>query len=325
MNENSIRPLTKEDKEKNSRYHVGALFNISKKEADDYFLTAERPIYPVSWVLNQGQFELNNDECSFISFSRAASFLNGVHVGPHFFGMMTRMRAGAKLEDYGASLRDGADTARKVGALLMSDEPYGFKDGRAVIYDPTKYADIPVLAQKAAENLAGSVIWIAPHDGMDAFDVLRATIAKLNKFYGKTHCAVFGMVWDYPMTDVYINTPVETGSGHAIPLYWPENAYFRAIQSYGLEAGNNGEQMIHRTIINKWTEVFGCYVPIDATRAEIDAVLAKGGKLDDMWLVGIIRFIVSLFKNKKLTLPQLQTEEEKLSAPPSRPPPDIAR
>ncbi len=253
-------------------------------------------------MLNQGEFEDGNDECGGVSSSRILSFLNGYHVGPHFLWMMARQGAGEKATDYGVSNRDLADTLRHVGALRMEDEPFTFKDTRDVIQDPSKWLDIPGLEIKAAEQLAGSVIWIHPTNGMDAFDTFRATIARLNKLYGKIHGAVFGMMWNYPMSNITIEFPSETGSGHDIPLFWADGDYAFAIQSYGLSAGNNGEQKISRAVVNRWAEDFGMFIPIDATRAQIDAVLAKGGKLDDPWSTNIVRTVIDVFSKKKVSL-----------------------
>lgn len=293
----SIRPLTQEDHDANEKYRVGGLFTLgSVTDSDIYFQTTPKPYYPPSWVLNQGEFEANNDECAGCGTSRAGSFLNGYHCGPHFIWMMARQRAAEKIGDYGVSLRDIADTWRNVGMLRFEDEPFTFKDGRDTIQDPTKWANLPQLGIKAAEQLCGSVFWIHPSNGMDAFDTYRATIVKLNKMYGKIHVAGFGMKWSYPMTDTHMDKPVENGSGHFVPLIWANGDYVIALQSYGLAAGNNGEQKIHRSIINRWAEVYGMFIATDATRAEIEAVLAKGGKLDDPWRLNIVRAIIDAFK-----------------------------
>lgn len=303
MNPNALRPLSAEDKEQNKPYHVGGLLNLgSVTDSDIYFQTTPKPSYPATYVLNQGEFEAGNDECAGISLSRLLSFLNGYHVGPHFLWMMGRQGAGEKIEDYGLSNRDIANAGRKVGALRMEQEPFSFKDGRDVIQDPTKWPPIPALTLKANEQIIGSIVWIVPHDGMDAFDVYRATLAKLNKLYGKTHGAVFGLLWNYPMNQYLIDKPSDQGSGHDIPLYWADGDYAIAIQSYGLSAGKEGEQRIHRSVINRWAEEYGMFVPIDATKAQIDTLKARGGKLNDPWLWNIASRFSDITRNLHLSI-----------------------
>lgn len=303
MNPNALKPLSPEDHEANSPYHVGGILNLgSATDADVYFNTTPKPIYPSSWIFNQGEFEAANDECGGVSGSRVLSFLNGYNCGPHFLWMMARQGAGEKIGDYGISNRDLANTMRHIGALRMEDEVFSFKDGRDVIQDPTKWPPLDVLTLKAQDQVVGSVIWIIPHDGMDAFDTYRATLSKLNKMYGKTHAAVFGLLWAWPMSQISIDNPSETGSGHDIPLYWAEGDYAIALQSYGLSAGHEGEQKIHRSIINKWAQEYGMFVSIDATKEEIDAVKARGGKLNDPWLTNIVYTFVDVTKKLHLSI-----------------------
>lgn len=300
MNPNSIRKLTQEEKEGNFTYRAGAVLNLpTLDKVNAYFLNTPRPTYPKSWVLNQGEYEAGNDECGGVSASRVLSLMNGYHVDPHFLWMMARQRAGDKITDYGISNVDLAKTMVAIGALKFEESPLSFKDGRDTIQDPTKWPPLQPLKLKAAEQACGSFIWVTPHNGMDSYDTYRATIMALNTLYNKPHGAIFGVLWNWPMSDVYIDVPSENGSGHDIPLYWETNNHLVAIQSYGLEAGNQGEQMISRAVFNKWAEDFGCFIPIDATRAQIDALIASGSKFNDPWRINIVRRFVDVYKSAK--------------------------
>lgn len=309
MIKNAVQPLTAEDHKANFDYRVGALFTLgTSTDADIYYQTTEKPQYPASWVLNQAEFDPANDECAAISGSRALSLMNGYAIGPHFLWMMGRQYAGMKQADFGLNNRSLSDTMRKIGALRREDEPFTFKDSRDVIQDPAKWPPLVPLEIKAAENVAGqTVTWIHPTVGkdgkmLDAFDVFRLTIMKLNRMYGKTHCAVFGMTWSYPMSDYNIDTPSELGSGHDIPLYWADGDHAIAIQSMGLSAGREGEQAIHRSVVNANAEKYGMFIVIDATPDEVAAAKARNGKLDDPWTKNIIDAFVKTFINDIPTL-----------------------
>jgi hypothetical protein len=288
---NALRELTEEDKEQNNPYRVGALFTLS---LDGVPVKWKAP-YPINWILNQGEFDVANDECGGVSGSRTLSILNGYHVGPHFLWMMARQSGGDKATDMGVSNRDLADTMRKIGALRMEEEPFSFKDGRGVIQDPTKWPPLQPLKQKAAEQLASSVIWVKAEQDLDAFDAFRATITSLNKKYYKDHAAVFGLRWAYPMSQYIMDKPSETGSGHDVAVIGWDGDYAIIMQSYGTMAGNNGEQKLHRSIINMYAEKFGMFIPIDATRAEIDALIASGSKFDDPWRKNIVKRFVEAY------------------------------
>lgn len=161
----SVKELSAEDKEQNAPYHVGAIINLDIDAANAYFKKTPKPVYPVTWVLDQGEFEEDNDECGGVSGSRALSLLNGYHVGPHALWMWSRQRAGAKKGDYGITNRDLADTMRNVGALRFEDEPFSFKDGRDVIQDVTKWPPQGALILKAAEQATKPVYWVSAQIG----------------------------------------------------------------------------------------------------------------------------------------------------------------
>lgn len=305
---NSVKRLSLEDIEKNSIYRVGAAVNLcSLDEAKNYFLSTVRPQIPKEWILNQAEHELSNDMCGGASMSMLLSLLNGKRCGPFYVWMMTRQRDNATLADFGVTNRSLSDTGRKIGALDWKDEPFGFKDGRDVIADPTKWPPIGNLQVKAAENIIGSVLWVAPERGMDAFDTFRCAIATLNKFYkldpikGQTHSSVFGLLWDWDMSQYTIEKPSESGSGHDVCGFWADDNYLYIVQSYGLTAGQNGIQKLHRSIVNRWASEFGMFVGIDATRAQIDALLDSGARLNDPWRTNIVRKFIQV--QEKFSLP----------------------
>lgn len=280
---NGLKPLTQEDHQKNAPYSVGALFALTLKDVPASY----KPVYPKEWILNQGEYEPWNDECLGCAISFALSLLNGYRIDPHLLWALARMRSGATLDDFGATTRDGADTIRKQGALRFEDSPYSFKDGRNTIADITNW-DLSKLLIRALPQLCGSVLWIKPQNGMDAFDVFRASITKLNAIYGKKHAAVFGTIWGWPEELVRYDTLPEGETGHALCVFgWYDNDYGVAAQSYGLNTGDQGEIQLHRKIINYYAEVFGMFIPIDASQEEVKAAIARGGRLDDSLLANV--------------------------------------
>jgi len=307
---NALRPLTEEDKIANSPYRVGALLQLTLSGVPPKY----KPDYPANWILNQGEFEGNNDECGGVSSSRVLSILNGYHVGPHFLWMMARMRAGDKTEDFGVSNRDLEGALRHVGALRFEKEPFTFKDGRDKISNPANWGNLASYVVKAAEQATGGTTWVTKTN-LDAFDTLRASIWALNKKYSKPHGAIFGLLWGWPMTDYFIDKVSDTGTGHDVAVIGWDGDYVIIMQSYGVSAGNSGEQKIHRTIFNKYAESFGCFIPIDATREQIDELIAKGGKLNEPFLSNIVRFFVSLLKKNLISFQDLIKLEEPLFFP----------
>lgn len=298
---NALRKLTQEEKDGIHKYRAGAVINfLPLDKVNLYFSNTPKPLFPKEWIINQGEYDPMNDECAGISGSIILTLMNGYRVGFNTLWMFARQRAGDKITDYGLSLVDLAQTMVAIGAERWENETFPLSAGRDIIQDPTKYPPLQPIKLRCAEQAIGAFLWAKPQGKLDSYDVARSAIATLNTLFpDKKHGCVFGMLWGYPMTDVYIDVPSDSGNGHAIPLYWETNSHLNAIQSYGLEAGNQGEQMIARAVFNKWAEDFGCFIPIDATRAQIDALIASGSKFNDPWRVNIVRRFVDAYKGLK--------------------------
>lgn len=296
MPPNALLPLTQEDKAKNAPYHVGAVVNLSLKDTPYEYTTP----YNRMWIFNQGEHEIANDECAGCALAMAIAIREDKQTDPHFHWMMARQRAGQVLYSFGVSLRDLGMTSVKVGSLLAQDSPFSFKNGRDTIADVTKWGLIAPYVKKSAEQASGSILWVTPKNGMDAFDTIRTSITALNKMYNKQHSVVLGLMWDYDMQKWRIDDVRENGVGHAMLGAGWDGDYLKTINSCGKGVGNNGEFMIHRSVINRWAEVFGAFIPIDATREQIDALIASGGKLNDPWRINIVRRFIDVFRTAKL-------------------------
>ena len=290
---NAVRLLTKEDKEANHPYRAGALVSLPTINQIPQEYLADLSLIP---VINQAVVEHDNDECGGCSLAVASGVQEGIPLDPHFHWMMARQRANMTLNEYGVSNRDLAMTAVKVGSLLKRESPMDFIDGRNRIADPTNW-DIAGLIRKAVYQKKGSVVWVEAGQGYDAFDYYRASVTKFNALYKKPHCAVFGLMWNYPMHEYQFEVPFEQGVGHDVTLVGWDRDYAIIRQSYGTEVGKNGEQRLHRSIINRWAEDFGCFITIDATQEEIKYAVETGTKLDNNWLANILVAFANALKD----------------------------
>lgn len=279
--QHGVRPLTQEDHTANHPYRVGNVVNLPKK-AD--IASSYKPIIPEAWIFNQQESEAGNDECGGCSFAMVSSLQEGFPLDPHFTWMMARANAGSQLSDFGVSNRDLAMAAIKVGSLKRQFAPYTFKTPRDVIANPASW-DVAKLIPLAREQVKGSVVWVKPEGDYDAFDVFRASVTKFNALYNKPHGAVFGMKYNYVNAD--IDAPVEQGTGHDVALVGWDGDYAWMVNSLGLNAGVRGWFRVHRSVINRWAEVFGMFIPIDATQEQVKWMVAQGGKLDNYWFTNI--------------------------------------
>ena len=285
MVQNALRPLSKEDKEANHPYRVGAVLDLPKLEDIPQYYN---PGVPESWIFNQVEFDPNNDECAGASSALVSGMQEGTELDPHFHWMMARQRAGMKIPDFGVNNRDLAMTLVKVGSLKKEDSPYTFATPRDTIADPASW-QIEKLLPKAILQKKGSVVWVKPHNAYDAFDVFRASITKFNKLYQKTHGAVFGLVYSQPSNDPNIKEVTEQGAGHDVALIGWNGDNAIMVNSLGINAGTRGMFTIHRKVINRWAEEFGMFILIDATQEDIDLASKSPLKLDDITSTNILR------------------------------------
>lgn len=295
---NGISKLTKEDKEANRPYAVGAIFTVKGVDIPETYRNLPKPLE----VVNQAIAEDANDECAGCASATVSEPQEGLPIDPHFHWMLARQRAGMKEADFGCNLRDIAMTLVKAGSLEKSQSPFSFDRGRNFIQNPANW-DIPNLLKKSVLHKKGSVVWVKPENGMDAYDMYRTSVLKFDKMYKKPHGAVLGIVWGYGYEE-YLREPVENGTGHAIAVIngW-DGDYALMQNSYGTKMGKDGIQRIHRSIINKWAEVYGMFIPIDATQDEIKWAVENGVKLDGNWLMNII---VALLRFAQDLLAQLK-------------------
>lgn len=278
----AVRQLSIEEQGKNHPYRVGGVVSLPKTWAP-----SRKATYSKDWIFFQGEFDGNNDECGGCALAMAIAVREGRPIDPHFSWMMARERGGSKLSEYGIGNADLAMTSVKAGSLLKEDGPFTFKDGRDKIATPSNW-DLARLRPLAWPQISGSIVWIKPEGGMDAFDVFCSSITKFDAMYRKEHAAVFGFLWDYDNNAHQLEAPVENGSGHDMACIGWDGDYAILIQSGGLGSGDQGEVRFHRSIINRWAVDFGMFIPIDATREQINAVIASGGKLDNFWFMNIL-------------------------------------
>ena len=95
----------------------------------------------------------------------------------------------------------------------------------------------------------------------DPFDNLRASLFLYKR------PAVLGLIWGWPLTQVFLQGTPSAGFGHAITAigYDRKNGEdFLIIQnSYGLQAGDKGRHYLSRETYNTYYEMFGCFMFID--------------------------------------------------------------
>lgn len=288
-----IRPLTEEEKTKNDPYRVGNVLTLTLDGVPEAY---KGVTVPEGWILNQAVIDPFDDRCGGFSSGLDIALREGKQMDMNFHWMMAREIEPMKREEFGVSNAYIEKALRKVGVLLKVDSPYDDKTSRDIVASPASWK-ITDLQKKAAEQLSGSTVWIKAENGLDAFDVYRAAAWKFGNIYRKPHCAVFGLMYNYGY-QADIKEVSEVGTPHDVCLLpWWEKDYIYMANSLGTACGINGIQRVHRSVVNKWAEPFGAFIPIDASREQIDYVIQNGGGLDKPWLYNIIMSLLTTLKS----------------------------
>lgn len=244
-----LKPLPRDDRD----YPLGAVAVLpDPKTLPENFKLDTLPV----------RDQTDSDFCTGFTTCEASGQQEGVELCPEWSFAMTKHLEGDHTT-YGADLRTACKVHKEYGAIEKTDSPYTLENKDSdFLRNPEVW---PVgLIEKAALHKKKSYFKVTgPYDH---FDNLRASIYKYKS------AAAIGVIWGWPMTDVYIKTPSNTGGGHAIPVVGWEGDYLTIKQSYGLDAGDHGFQYLHRDVINANVDKYGAFMFLDLPKPEVATV-----------------------------------------------------
>lgn len=200
------------------------------------------------------------------------------------------------VSSYGNDLRSAFQGQVNIGAISEDETPADFKD-----IPSNKARDLnnwpEELKPKALEHSKESYFKV---DGpYSPYDNIRATLIRfMDEFRG----VGIGLEWGWPLSLTKIDTPAQGGSGHAMAIVGYDGDYAVALQSYGLDAGQNGLVYLHKSIINKYVGIYGAFMFHDMTAEEYQEKLKAYGNnwLQNVWakILSILQSIVNIQKKQ---------------------------
>lgn len=227
-------------------------------------------------IKNQG----NTDFCSAYMTCAMSEAQEGITLEPSYSFAVSKEISGDK-ESWGQNLRDACKSHLK-GALPEDQSPYSVK---------TK--DDSFLRDINNWNVPESVVY--PHrkksyfkvtGPYDEFDNARASLFKFKSPIGT------GVTWGWPVTQHILNT-VKKGFGHAVTIIGFKDDMLILQNSYGTQAGDNGLFYVTRDVYNYYADRFGQYMFLDIDKGDAKYNIENGIKLEDNWLVGLIKVLLS--------------------------------
>lgn len=233
--------------------------------------------------------QLDSDFCSAFAYALASEIQEGVELSPEYSFALSKELSGDP-EEWGQNLRDAGMAHVKCGALEKKDAPYTVQNKpvgflRYLSNWPGE------LKEKTAHRAKKALFKITgPYD---AYDNIRASMWK---FRNEKRAVVTGLIWGWSVRQFLLDGVPSNGFGHAVCLIgW--NASGLVLQnSAGKSAGVDGKHIISRVTVNHFVAKYGAYMFVDLTPEEAKYYLDNGIKLEDNWLMGILKVLASIFK-----------------------------
>lgn len=267
-----LQPLPKDDRDE--QFRLGAIVTLPKlSELPENFQ------HPILGIKNQ----FDSDFCPAFSTCGASELQEGVPLVPEYQFALIKEIMGGNPDSFGADLRSAMKSHVDVGAIEENDRPQGFtllEKGDAFLRRIENWSsDLKTKALVHAKKVYSKV------DGpYDHYDNIRATIWK---FRDEKRVPVFGVLWGWDLNTALVDV-ADGGAGHALyACGWRVvngNDYLVVPNSAGDKAGDHGFFYLSRSVINKFVDIFGCFVFVDLTREEF-AERARLMKMSLAWRI----------------------------------------
>lgn len=257
-------------------YALGGISDLPKIE------DIPKEIFLKATIKNQG----NTDFCSAYASCAISEIQENVEFEPSWSFAKSKELSGNK-DEWGQDLRTALKTHVRYGALPVDNLPFNTETKtKTFLRDIDNWPELEDLTwpyrKKSYFKVTGQY---------DHFDNARASIAKFNSGIE------FGVQWGWPTNKPILDTIPQSGFGHALAVtgYCTLENGMEALQiqnSYGIEVGMNGYFYMTREVYNHFANIYGHYMFIDISPEEAKKCYDKGIKLDDTWIVRLLKHLL---------------------------------
>ena len=273
----SLKPFL----EDGSEFALGAIIKWPKKKD----IPEKYEVEPLS-IKDQVK-DKKDDACGSCAGSGAIEPREKAVLFYPFLFAAAKYASGSDPMDWGLTLKDVGKGLQKHGIPELKDIP------AKLLKDLSKgdrwryFENYPQeIREKALKHRAKSYFFVKGFP--KSYDYYDAACAAEWYFKDKLQHVIFGVQFGWPIEqDVLDGTP--DGYGHAMWLAGWNFIGGRAVNSAGLEAGREGIHTITRETFNHFAKKYGMLMIVDLDREEAEDLLAIGGKLDDNWVVDLLK------------------------------------
>lgn len=255
----AVKPLPRDDRD----FKVGQIIGAQRKPRRFRLKT-----FPHK---NQG----NSDKCTAYASCTASEIQEKVELNPDWVFAKSKEMSG-DVDSWGQDLRTIAKTHQKHGAPEQSVVEIPEEDRH--IENWNDYTEEAVKHRKKS------------YFRVHSFEEIKDTIWKLRD------APFFGIEWGWGFDQARIYES-KKGKGHAVAIVGWEGEYLIIQNSYGKQAGYNGDFFIHKDVVEKGIERFGCYVFVDLSPEDAKYYIDNGIQLNDDWIKQALKAVVTILQD----------------------------
>lgn len=280
-----LKKLQRDGKE----FRVGALFQLPKIEELPKSFSLGTPFI---------EYQGDTDFCSGYATCGASGFQEGVRLNGQWSFAVSKMISG-DIDAFGQDLKTACKVHTQYGAVETKGEVDNPRDIKS--YSPDLFTE-------ALKHKKQTYLEVASFS--DHFDTIKKFIWR---FRDEKRAVVIGVEFGWPLTQVYMDTPV-TGGGHAMYIIGWDMINFKdylvVVNSYGEQAGQKGLHYFGRDVINTYVQDYGAFAFVDMPREDVQYALDNNFKVDaGNWLSKLFKALAAFLKDL-ITTPQLTIQEK---------------
>lgn len=291
MIKGGIKPKTKDERD----FKLGSVTTLPDlSELPEEFVIALPPVVD----------QRDTDFCAAAASCLLSSLQEGVELGYEWLFAVAKMIEGGGSYDhekdelvtgsdpdtFGLELRTACKAHVKYGCIERKDSPFSVKTEdqsflRRIENWPKE------LFSKALPHKKGS--FFSVEGQYDAYDDIRATMWK---FRGKKVGTLFGVMWSWALSQVYIKDTGD-GFGHALGSigFTAKGLYVQ--NSAGPGAGEGGRHYFSREVINEFVSYYGAYCLLDIPREKVEDMIENNIKIEDSVPMSVLKRLLKFFKD----------------------------
>ena len=237
--------------------------------------------------------QFDSDFCAASASCKISEYQEGEPLSFEWQFAVAKALLGGDPDSFGIDLRTAMKSHVKVGALARKDAPYSLANQsvaflRRIENWPENLKDLAIVHRKKA---FASIV--GPYDH---YDNLRATIWY---YRNEKKLPLIGTIWNWPMEQMMMDEPIETGFGHALyAAGWTTDGHLIIPNSYGPNAGDKGVHYFSRKVINRYVDIYGAYTFLDMEPAEVKKLVEQAQIGWMMRLITRLQEMVAELKKK---------------------------